>query len=561
MKLLTLLALGVSLTQALPELSISKLNPHGLAAAEDSRRELSERNRRRAFDTTVFDVLRWSPGGAYYANITVGSPAQPQTVILDTGSSDLYFDASNSTSCTNPPENFPCLGGTFDRSRSATYRQLSSTPDEMFNTSFGDNSTAAGPYGADVVGIGSVSLTDVKFGVAEVINSTTGPPIGLLGLGYDVDEAAPRNERVLIPLFLPPAPMLTSTADLSGSILFGGVDTAKFTGPLTTLDFLPSLNEGTPNPIISDYVTTITSAELTVKGQNYPVWENGPDGIQAYSSDHSLPVVLDTGSTAWTVPSQFYKTIAGLLPGSCPCKTVDSSASLSLTFGGKARIQVPVTELYAPSFNIATGETEKDICSLLINNATRTRKGFWIAGDSILRSMYTVFDLDNGQVSIAQASTDISKPPNIVEVRAGPDGVAKAVSGVVTAPSNTWSIVSAPTGTLSVSAATLATPIGTATGVNAIPPEGQVVGTIPVIGSSVPSTFTTSITTPTSTPSIPASPSPGRGTCSKDGALVCNGPNEFGLCNFGQVIWQPVAPGTACKNDGIVGVGIYAVPE
>lgn len=55
-------------------------------------------------------------------------------------------------------------------------------------------SAAAGSHGADVVGIGLVSLANVQFGVADDINSTTGPPIGLLGLGYDVNEAVPLNE-------------------------------------------------------------------------------------------------------------------------------------------------------------------------------------------------------------------------------------------------------------------------------------------------------------------------------------------------------------------------------
>ncbi|EME45679.1 hypothetical protein DOTSEDRAFT_171250 [Dothistroma septosporum NZE10] len=60
------------------------------------------------------------------------------------------------------------------------------------------------------------------------------------------------------------------------------------------------------------------------------------------------------------------------------------------------------------------------------------------------------------------------------------------------------------------------------------------------------------------------SPAPavaGRVACpagTKDGALVCNGDSMFGLCNFGYVIYQKVALGTACRNGKIVGTGIYA---
>ncbi|KAF2856743.1 lytic polysaccharide monooxygenase [Plenodomus tracheiphilus IPT5] len=56
-------------------------------------------------------------------------------------------------------------------------------------------------------------------------------------------------------------------------------------------------------------------------------------------------------------------------------------------------------------------------------------------------------------------------------------------------------------------------------------------------------------TTP-STPSPPSTPSEGgsSGTCTTDGAVVCNGTTQFGLCNGGKVVWQAVASGTTCTN-------------
>ncbi|KAF2862673.1 lytic polysaccharide monooxygenase [Piedraia hortae CBS 480.64] len=43
------------------------------------------------------------------------------------------------------------------------------------------------------------------------------------------------------------------------------------------------------------------------------------------------------------------------------------------------------------------------------------------------------------------------------------------------------------------------------------------------------------------------------GSCkgAKDGTIVCNGKDQFGLCNGGSVAWQPVSPGTSCNN-GII---------
>ncbi|KAH9868437.1 hypothetical protein J1614_007509 [Plenodomus biglobosus] len=59
--------------------------------------------------------------------------------------------------------------------------------------------------------------------------------------------------------------------------------------------------------------------------------------------------------------------------------------------------------------------------------------------------------------------------------------------------------------------------------------------------------------TGTSTPAIPTPPSEGSdsGTCTTDGAIVCNGTTKFGLCNAGKVVWQDVASGTTC-TDGVI---------
>ncbi|KAK4547248.1 hypothetical protein LTR36_000903 [Oleoguttula mirabilis] len=40
-------------------------------------------------------------------------------------------------------------------------------------------------------------------------------------------------------------------------------------------------------------------------------------------------------------------------------------------------------------------------------------------------------------------------------------------------------------------------------------------------------------------------------TCSPNGALICHGLYQFGLCNWGQVVWQDVAEGTACYDGQI----------
>lgn len=88
---------------------------------------------------------------------------------------------------------------------------------------------------------------------------------------------------------------------------------------------------------------------------------------------------------------------------------------------------------------------------------------------------------------------------------------------------------------------------------------------IPSNAAPLPSTKTTLITVTASpsaakpsstggaTPAQPTAPAAGGNkACSEEGAIMCNGTSQFGLCNNGQITWQAVAPGTTCSN-GVIG--------
>lgn len=62
-------------------------------------------------------------------------------------------------------------------------------------------------------------------------------------------------------------------------------------------------------------------------------------------------------------------------------------------------------------------------------------------------------------------------------------------------------------------------------------------------------------TAPAAAPSSGA-PSSGGSSCTENGAVVCNGATQFGLCNNGQVVWQAVAAGTTCSN-GVISKRAY----
>jgi hypothetical protein len=103
-----------------------------------------------AFDTPVFT----DDGLYYFLNISVGTPGQPQTVHLDTGSSDLFVTSSTAAYC----QNNTCVGGTFDISKSSTSEMVAPN---AFNTRFADGSTDAGDLISEVIQIRDLAISNV----------------------------------------------------------------------------------------------------------------------------------------------------------------------------------------------------------------------------------------------------------------------------------------------------------------------------------------------------------------------------------------------------------------
>ncbi|KAF2440267.1 lytic polysaccharide monooxygenase [Karstenula rhodostoma CBS 690.94] len=136
---------------------------------------------------------------------------------------------------------------------------------------------------------------------------------------------------------------------------------------------------------------------------------------------------------------------------------------------------------------------------------------------------------------------------------AAPSAGAPAESAPVSAPVESAPVASATAAPVPTTLATIATQA---------PVASAPVASAPVASSPV------SATIPSST--APANPDSGSetggstggstgaaGTCSSEGAIVCNGADQFGICNGGSVVWQAVAPGTTCSNGNVQKRSMY----
>ena len=88
-------------------------------AAQLARRSLHLQ--KRASDTVLASLGNAVEAGLYFANISVGTPAQDLQVQIDTGSSDLWVPSSDAVICSSEQEG-GCPGGSckFSCSRSTT---------------------------------------------------------------------------------------------------------------------------------------------------------------------------------------------------------------------------------------------------------------------------------------------------------------------------------------------------------------------------------------------------------------------------------------------------------
>ena len=119
-------------------------------------------------------------GNGYTANISVGTPPQPLTLGIDTGSTDTWVLSTTANICLSETlikEGVTCAHGTFNANKSSTVETVVLGG---FSATYIDKSGASGDYITDVLTIAGSAVKGMQMGLA--FNSTDSQ--GTLGLGY-----------------------------------------------------------------------------------------------------------------------------------------------------------------------------------------------------------------------------------------------------------------------------------------------------------------------------------------------------------------------------------------
>ncbi|KAI8060337.1 endopeptidase [Gongronella butleri] len=314
----------------------------------------------------------------YYGEISIGTPGQTFTVVFDTGSSNLWVP---STQCSS----IACfLHKRYDSAQSNSYVENGTS----FAIQYGTGSLE-GFISQDTVRIGDIALPHQGF--AE---STKEPGFtfamakfdGILGLGYDtiaVNKVVPPFysmvhreliDQQLFSVWLNDA----GNAGDGGELVFGGIDDAHYKGDITY------------SPVRRKGYWEIELQDIKFGGE--------------YAELAPIGAAIDTGTSLIAAPS----TIADL---------INAEIGAKKNWAGQYLVDCDKVPSLPEFCFVFAG---KDFClegkDYVLNIQGQCMSGFmgmdipepagplWIVGDVFLRKYYSVYDLGNNRVGLAEAT-------------------------------------------------------------------------------------------------------------------------------------------------------------
>lgn len=343
-----------------------------------------------------------------------------------------------------------------DQSKSTTCQADESPP---FFIKYVDQSNVAGTYFLDTLAVGDCKVANFSFAAATVASASIqhdGFTTGILGLNAAVGKRKcfgggctdPNSVKPSISEAMASAGCIGSSSyslflvednARDPSILFGEVDTARFTGPLVTLHTKLHANESLPDRHITQTLrlTKMTTRLNGTAQQTYRPAQ-GRDAVHVDTGSKGIVLAAD-----W-LPSIFNdlqhisagrKTSSYDMRMLISCDDIDANVSLDFTFAGETgrtvHVDIPLREtviLLRDAYTNTTGALEDygipeanagNICVVNIRPSTARHDFETLLGDPFFRSAYTYNHLDQNTISIARPAYK-SKAEHIIPIGRGP---------------------------------------------------------------------------------------------------------------------------------------------
>ncbi|KAI9035252.1 acid protease [Aspergillus affinis] len=348
-----------------------------------------------------------------HTNITVGTPPQEMEVYFNIMGNECWIHAANSTSCQWFKDKENCDGyGGYNTSTSKTAEFVSS---DFAVNDRGPNVT--GDFFKDALVIGNTKLDSMKLGVAyDGITSNT------IGLGYGEEGSS----SVSLPQALTDAGIINSPAfsmwtnygyRYGGKILFGGVNKAKYSGTLQTLPIVPGPSG--ERKAFRVNMTGLLINETSISPESFTLDALLDNQVSLTHVPESVMSALAIQLNVEKIPESGQITL--------PCSLETSKTNITLEFGA-AKFEFPIG-LLMTQVSVEHAYTRYgDACySGIVANRDYNKRGSIVLGTNFIRSVYSVFDLANDEVSLANLVSE-SYSDNIVEITSGENSVPGATA-------------------------------------------------------------------------------------------------------------------------------------
>ncbi|ETN77167.1 eukaryotic aspartyl protease [Necator americanus] len=322
----------------------------------------------------------------YVADVQVGTPGQNFTLVLDTGSSNLWVidEKCNTDACDGDPQS-GFKKHKFDTNASSTFQKEERTFSITYGTGY-----CSGYLARDTVSFAGLKIQNQEFGVATVVADFFAyqPLDGILGLGWPdlaVDEVTPPMQEVLPQLDKPiftvwlERKVKVSKGESGGLITYGDFDKDN----------------------CDSEVTYVTLSSLTY-------WQFPMDGFKIgnYSRKRKEQAISDTGTSWIGVPISVLSAVVRQVKAELdvmnglykvPCSKMNSLPDLTFTINGK-EYTVPSVE-YVTDVELGGGQCAITFFYLEGNGFGPS----WILGDTWIRTFCNVHDIGNKRIGFAKA--------------------------------------------------------------------------------------------------------------------------------------------------------------
>ncbi|KAI9313532.1 aspartic peptidase domain-containing protein [Dichotomocladium elegans] len=442
-----ILLLSSSLQTDAQTLSPSEIGTVRLPLRRNENGQLAavKRLSKRASGQSIYNAI----GREYLIEVGIGTPAQMFNLTLDTGSAELWVPSVECPAST-------CPYSRYNPKQSSTYK---ASPD-TFSIEYGLGS-ANGTYALESVTTGGITITNQKIGLAKATENILGivssgeQSNGIMGFGYPGLNAA-RGSRDVTPFVFNLVNGLSDPVfsiflnsyyafGMTGEILFGGIDKAKYVGNLAYAPVVRYDLSGyyvAPNVGSSAGQQEGTLLYWTVAGQGVEVTDKKANST-TYKSDMAAlkAFILDTGTTLTMIPKNYADHVVAAAAGAgnytwdslngvyfVNCKIVKQNKTVDFLISSwteaasssPIKISAPVSELVIPLDTNSADTATQCAFAITISESSFISGETWILGEATLRSVYQVYDMKNNRIGLAQANFSGANQTDVVSSNAAP---------------------------------------------------------------------------------------------------------------------------------------------